>query len=123
MSPTGPGAGGFGSGFFEPMGENRLGMPRGPAVGQHFFQSRGVRIQAEQEVADVDPGLDAMTLGAREDRVQHGGSRTRGFAAQEEPENECSSQFRQAGVTFSAHGPFGPRPSVYDTRCPSWSSS
>ena len=33
--------------------------------------------------------------------------------------NKCSSQFRQAGLTFSAHGPFGPLPSVYDTRCPS----
>ena len=38
-------------------------------------------------------------------------------------ENECSSQLRQTGLTFSALGPFGPRPSVYDTRCPSWSSS
>ncbi len=35
-------------------------------------------------------------------------------------ENECSSQLRQTGLTFSALGPFGPRPSVYDTRCPSW---
>ncbi len=38
-------------------------------------------------------------------------------------ENECSSQLCQTGLTFSALGPFGPRPSVYDTRCPSWSSS
>ena len=38
-------------------------------------------------------------------------------------ENECSSQLRQIVVTFSAFGPFGPRPSVYDTRCPSRSSS
>jgi len=29
----------------------------------------------------------------------------------------------QIGLTFSARGPFGPRPSVYDTRCPSWSCS
>lgn len=32
---------------------------------------------------------------------------------------ECSSQLRQTGLTFSALGPFGPLPSVYDTRCPS----
>ena len=32
-------------------------------------------------------------------------------------ENECSSQLRQTGLTFSALGPFGPRPSVCDTRC------
>jgi hypothetical protein len=38
-------------------------------------------------------------------------------------ESEGSSQLRQTGLTFSAHGPFGPLPSVYDTRCPSWSSS
>ena len=38
-------------------------------------------------------------------------------------ENECSSQLRQIGLTFSALGPFGPCPSVYDTRCPSCSSS
>jgi len=34
--------------------------------------------------------------------------------------NECCSHLRQAGLTFSAHGPFGPCPSVYDTLCPSW---
>jgi len=62
MSPAGPGAGGFGSGFFEPMRENRLGMRRRPAIGQHLFQAQVVRVQAEQEVADVDPGLDPMTL-------------------------------------------------------------
>ena len=29
----------------------------------------------------------------------------------------------QTSFTFSALGPFGPRPSLNDTRCPSWSSS
>ena len=38
-------------------------------------------------------------------------------------ENECSSPLCQIGLTFSALGPFGPRPSLNDTRCPSWSSS
>ena len=38
-------------------------------------------------------------------------------------ENECFSQLRQISLTFSAHGPFCPCPSVYETRCPSWSSS
>ena len=37
--------------------------------------------------------------------------------------SEVSSKLRQASLTFSAQGPFGPFPSVYDTRCPSWSSS
>ncbi len=34
-------------------------------------------------------------------------------------ENVCFSPFGQTGLTFSARGPFGPRPSVYDTCCPS----
>lgn len=38
-------------------------------------------------------------------------------------ENECSSQPHQTGLTSSAHGPFEPCPSLYDTRCPFWSSS
>ena len=38
-------------------------------------------------------------------------------------ENECSSQPHQTGLTSSAHGPFDPCPSLYDTRYPSWSSS
>jgi hypothetical protein len=29
----------------------------------------------------------------------------------------------QIGLTFSALGPFGPRPSLYDTLCPSRSAS
>jgi hypothetical protein len=65
MGPTGAGAGGFGSGLFESMGENRLGMCRGPAVGQHLLQTQVIRMQAEQKVADVDPGLDPMTLDRR----------------------------------------------------------
>jgi hypothetical protein len=60
-------------------------MRRGPAVRQHLFQTRVICIQAEQQVPDVGPRLDAMTLGARQDRVQHGGPGARGFMAQEEP--------------------------------------
>ncbi len=85
MGPTLTGAGGFGSRFFEPMSKNRLGMCCGPAVGQHLLQTQVIRIEAEQKVADVDPRLDAMTLGARKDCVQHGCSWARGFIAQEEP--------------------------------------
>ena len=47
MGPAGAGAGGSGSGFVEAMAEDRLGMCRGPAVGQHCFQTRVIRIQAE----------------------------------------------------------------------------
>ena len=37
MGSAGASAGGSGSGFVQAMGEDRLGMCRGPAVGQHFF--------------------------------------------------------------------------------------
>ena len=47
MGSAGTGADGSGSGFFQAMDEDRLGMCRGPAVGQHFFQTRVVRVQAE----------------------------------------------------------------------------
>ena len=69
MSPTGLGTSGFGSGLVEPMGEDGLGMRRSPAVGQHLIQSRIVRMQAEEKVAYIAPGLDPMTLGAGQDRA------------------------------------------------------
>ena len=53
MGPTLTGAGGFGSGFFEPMSENRLGVCCGPAVGQHLLQTRVIGMEAEQKLADV----------------------------------------------------------------------
>ena len=56
MGPAGAGAGGFGSGFFEPMGEDRLGICCRPAVGQHLLQTQVIRMQAEQEVADDASG-------------------------------------------------------------------
>lgn len=40
MDPRLTGVGGFGSGFFEPMGEDRLGMRCGPAVGQYLPQTQ-----------------------------------------------------------------------------------
>ena len=76
MGPTLKGAGGSGSGFFQPVGENRLGMCCGPAAGQHLLQTRVVCIEAEQKVAHVDPGFDPVTLRTCEDGVQHGGSPT-----------------------------------------------
>ena len=85
MSPACSGASGFGSGFVEPMGKDGLGMRRGPAVGQHLFQTRVVRMQAEEKFAYIAPRLDPMTLRTGEDRTQHGRPRTRCFAAQEEP--------------------------------------
>ncbi len=85
VCPASAGADSFGPRFFQPVVEDRLGMRRGPAVGQHFCQTQVIRIQAEQKVADVDPGLDAMTLGAGENGEQNGGSRARLLAAKEQP--------------------------------------
>jgi hypothetical protein len=67
------------------MAENRFGMGGSPAVWQHFFQARILGMEAEKQVADVRPRLNAMTLGARQDRIQHGGSWAGCFIAQEEP--------------------------------------
>ena len=47
MGSAGTGADRFGTRFFQAMREDRFGMRRGPAVGQHFFQIRVVRMQAE----------------------------------------------------------------------------
>ncbi len=47
MGSAGTGADRFGTRFLQAMGEDRVGMRCGPAVGQHFFQIRGVRVQAE----------------------------------------------------------------------------
>ena len=62
MSAAGSGASGFGSGFVEPMGEDCLGMRRGPAVGQQFVQPRIVRMQAKEKFSYIAPRLDPMTL-------------------------------------------------------------
>ena len=69
MSTAGSGTSGPGSGFVEPMGEDGLGMCRSPAVRQHLIQARIVRMQAEEKVAYVTPGLDPMTLGTGQDRA------------------------------------------------------
>ena len=55
-------AGAVGSRFVQPMAENRLGMGGSPAVWQHFFQARIICMEAEKQVADIDPRLNAMTL-------------------------------------------------------------
>ena len=85
MGPTCSGASRLGSGFVEPMGEDGLGMRCGPAIGQHLIQPRVVCMQAKEKVPYVAPRLDPMTLRPGEDRIQHGCSRARSLAAQEEP--------------------------------------
>ena len=48
-------------------------------------EPRIVRMQAEEKVPYIAPGLDPMTLRAGQDRAQHRRPRPRGLAAQEEP--------------------------------------
>ena len=48
MGPTVTDAGGSGSGFVQSMSENRVGMFLGPAVGQHLFQTRVIRIKPKR---------------------------------------------------------------------------
>jgi hypothetical protein len=47
MGSAGSGTDRFGARFFQAMVEDRLGMCGGPAVGQHFFQTRVVGVQTE----------------------------------------------------------------------------
>ena len=67
------------------MAENGLGMGGSPAVWEHFFQARIICMEAEKQVTHVRPRLNAMTLSARQDRVEHGGSWASCFIAQEQP--------------------------------------
>lgn len=64
MGSAAAGPGRFIAGFFESMGENRLGVCCGPAVGEHLLQTQVIRIEAEQKLADVTPRLNPMALGA-----------------------------------------------------------
>ena len=48
MGSTATGAGSFGSGFFEPVSENRLGMRRRPAIGQQIHQIRRTKSQVDR---------------------------------------------------------------------------
>ena len=62
----------FAAGFFEPIGEHGFGAIGGPLVWQHLVETRVVVVQAEQQLAQVGPGLDAVTLGPGKDREQNG---------------------------------------------------
>ena len=92
MGSTPLGAGRFGSGFFESMREDRLGMRCGPAVGQHLLQTQVVGMQAEKKVTDVAPRFDPMTLRTGENCAQHSRTRTGRFAALGMPSLSRSTQ-------------------------------
>jgi hypothetical protein len=62
MGSPAAGAGGSGSGFFEPVAGELVGMGSRPAAGQHGFQARGPRTEPEQKIADLRPGLNSMPL-------------------------------------------------------------
>jgi hypothetical protein len=51
-----------------------------PMIGEHVFEAFVVCVQSHQKFSNVGPGLNAMTLCAGQDRVQHGRSRTRSLA-------------------------------------------
>ena len=85
MCTSSAGAYGFGARLIEPVVEDRVGMIGSPTIGQHPFEAQVVCMESEQQVADVGPGLDTMSLRAGQDRVQNGSSWTGRFMAQEEP--------------------------------------
>jgi hypothetical protein len=61
-------SGRFAAGFLEPVGEHGLGVLHCPLIGEHFVETGIVIVQAEQQFTQVGPRLDAVTLGAGEDR-------------------------------------------------------
>ena len=78
-------SGRFAAGFFEPVGEHGFGVMGGPLVGQHLVETRIVVVQAEQQLAQVGPRLDPVTLGPGKDREQNGRPRPGLPASQEQP--------------------------------------
>jgi len=69
MSTAKSGTSDLGSGFVESMGEDGLGMCRGPAVRQHLVQPRVVRVQPQEEFAYVAPRLDPLAFRTGQDRA------------------------------------------------------
>ena len=53
----------FAAGFFEPVGEHGFGVIGSPLVGQHLVETRIVAVQSQEQLTQVGPGLDTVTLG------------------------------------------------------------
>jgi len=56
-----------------------------PTVGQHLIDPRIVGVQPRQNLSQIGPGLDAVTLSPGNHREQDGGPWPRLLAPQEQP--------------------------------------
>ena len=65
----------FGARLFQAVGQHGLGMPCRPKIGEHVLESFVICVQSHEKFTYVRPRFDAMTLCARQDRVQHCRSR------------------------------------------------
>ena len=68
ITAVGAPSGRFATGFSKPVGERGFGGIGGPLVAQHLVETRIVVVQAEQQLAQLVPGLDTVTLGPGKDR-------------------------------------------------------
>src|SRR5258707_2172840 len=71
--------------FFEPISEHGIGVLDCPLVGEHLIETWIVVVQAQQQLTQVGPRFDTMTLGAGEDREQDGRAGPGLPTAQEQP--------------------------------------
>ncbi len=67
------------------MGQDGLGVLGGPTIGEQFFPLGIVSMGSQEDLAEIPPRFEAMTLCSGENRVQHGGPWSRLFTAQEQP--------------------------------------
>lgn len=62
----------FATRFFESIVEHGFGVLDCPLVREHLIETWIVVVQAQQQLAQVSPRFNTMTLGAGEDREQDG---------------------------------------------------
>jgi hypothetical protein len=68
-------SGRFAARFFQSIGEHGLRMLDCPPVREHLIESWIVVVKAQQQLAQVCPRFDPVTLGAGEGREHDGGPR------------------------------------------------
>src|SRR5437016_11792310 len=75
----------FATRFFESVVEHGFGVLDCPLIREHLIETWIVVVQAQQQLTQVGPRFDTMTLGAGEDREQDGRAGPGVLTAQEQP--------------------------------------
>src|SRR5580658_2087519 len=78
-------SGRFATGLFEAIREDGLRVLDCPSIGEHVVETGGVVVKAQQQLTQVRPRLNPVTLGTGEDGEQDGRSRPGFLVAQEQP--------------------------------------